>query len=354
MQKAEGKPGRPPWSLPWWAGGAVLGLLALGVWAMREEAATQSRRPPLVPAGLGSHVSASEGAPPESLEDALKSLEGGDKTNFEPLAKVARPSRKPAKAAKRAERRSNEALDKLDQAGDGQKETVKKAMTKLGMDEQDPQDADLRARLEALLDGDPAGAGSEREPTTTEAPQPEDQVHLDFVNLLKEETERKHEHTLPTVKAEFTKEFAGEGRSLLCSGCKLVAARFGSELDNHDVHDSENPALMLASKRRALDATCSSLRHLHVVAGESGRLRFEAGEEPSGGPGQPGASQRLCTALLEETRFDVMTKLIQTKMPGMHQQPEAKHNWERWLCLQRARLCKRSEVREDDEDDEEL
>eukprot|EP00418_Pyrodinium_bahamense_P013015 CAMPEP_0179122842 /NCGR_PEP_ID=MMETSP0796-20121207/57992_1 /TAXON_ID=73915 /ORGANISM="Pyrodinium bahamense, Strain pbaha01" /LENGTH=457 /DNA_ID=CAMNT_0020821473 /DNA_START=58 /DNA_END=1431 /DNA_ORIENTATION=- len=183
-----------------------------------------------------------------------------------------------------------------------------------------------------------------------------DSSHLEFAQRLKEEVAQKPDHDLATIRDEFKSEYGSHSRQLLCSGCKLVAARLDSELSNHDVHEAENPSLMLASKRRAIDATCRSLRHLHVATGEGGP-RFEASEatDDDGSDAAPRLGQKLCSALLEDAKFEVLSRLIRRKVPtgSIFHSPEASStNWERMLCAQRARFCKRNEVREDDDEEE--
>ncbi|CAK9048162.1 Uncharacterized protein SCF082_LOCUS26873 [Durusdinium trenchii] len=156
---------------------------------------------------------------------------------------------------------------------------------------------------------------------------------------------------MKTVRNEFKKDFGSDSRALLCSGCKMVAGRLSSELDTHDVHEQESPAQMLAAKRRAIDSTCSSLRHLQAVKeDESGSARFEASEVIGEGERE---GKRLCAAILEESRFDILARLIQRKIPEMQHLAGERHhpNWERWLCAERMRLCKRSEVRHDEDDE---
>jgi len=66
--------------------------------------------------------------------------------------------------------------------------------------------------------------------------------------------------------------------------------------------------------------------------------------------------QKLCTAILEDSKFEVLSRLIRRKVPQssmFHHEPElVSNNWERLLCAQRARVCKRNEVREDDDEEE--
>mmetsp|Transcript_8321 Transcript_8321/g.21100 ORF Transcript_8321/g.21100 Transcript_8321/m.21100 type:complete len:449 (+) Transcript_8321:85-1431(+) len=186
-----------------------------------------------------------------------------------------------------------------------------------------------------------------------EAADAQDTSHVEFAELLKKEQEMKPEIELKTVKQEFNSVYKSDAKRLMCSGCKLIAARFGTEIDEHDVHDQEAPALMLAAKRRAIDAACKSFRHLDVVTSGDGP-RFEAVEAPDGPEGEKKRiGQRLCTGILEDARFDVLMKMMQAKVPSMsHLGANHKTNWERFLCAQRARVCKRNEVRDDDEDEE--
>jgi len=196
-----------------------------------------------------------------------------------------------------------------------------------------------------------------KEPEDDEASEGADTSHLEFAERLKAESAMKPDHDLATVRDELKRDFGSDSRRLLCSGCKLVAARLDSELKNHDVHEAENPALMIASKRRAIDATCHSFRHLHVVNDGEGGPRFEAHEGPEDANDRKEAAQgqKLCSAILEDAKFDVLSKLIQQKVPQgslFHTPEPASLNWERMLCAQRTRFCKRNEVREDDEAEE--
>merc|ERR1740117_1709856 len=178
-----------------------------------------------------------------------------------------------------------------------------------------------------------------------------DTSHMDFANLLKQEQERKPEYELTVVKKEFEADYSGHARQLMCSGCKLIAARFGQELSDHDVHDQETPHQMLQQKRHAIDAACKSFRHLDVTQTENGP-RFQA-HEASESEEKRRIGQRFCMAVLEDARFDTLMKMMQSKVPHMsHVGATHKTNWERYMCWQRSKLCKRKEVREDDEDED--
>mmetsp|Transcript_11369 Transcript_11369/g.26244 ORF Transcript_11369/g.26244 Transcript_11369/m.26244 type:complete len:388 (+) Transcript_11369:100-1263(+) len=178
-----------------------------------------------------------------------------------------------------------------------------------------------------------------------------DKYHQDFADLVKKEAEHKLEFNLSIVKKEFHELFGKEAPHLLCQGCKLVAERLTSELAQHDVDEQEYPVLMFKQKRRAMDATCSSFKYLQVVS-EAGSHRFEA-VDLSGKEAPSLHGQRLCQSLLEDAKFDLLSKLIQKKVPSyslFSARNEAPENWERFLCAQHSRVCKRSQVREDDED----
>mmetsp|Transcript_1822 Transcript_1822/g.4055 ORF Transcript_1822/g.4055 Transcript_1822/m.4055 type:complete len:494 (+) Transcript_1822:79-1560(+) len=227
----------------------------------------------------------------------------------------------------------------------------------------------LQKRLEALLAEKEGDADVETSAdATAEAPRDDeegdgkgaDTSYFDFANRLKEEAAQKPEADVAKVKEEFKRDFgAAAARPLLCSGCKLVANRLSDELSEHSVHDQDSPALMLAQKRKAIDATCGSLRHLGVVTDETGpKLQaVEAGEEGADGKEVNRVGKRLCYALLEDAKFELLSRMMRRKVPTtshfhMGEEMPVKDNWERVLCAQRARLCKRNEVREDDEDEE--
>eukprot|EP00931_Biecheleriopsis_adriatica_P004844 TRINITY_DN106450_c0_g1_i1.p1 TRINITY_DN106450_c0_g1~~TRINITY_DN106450_c0_g1_i1.p1 ORF type:complete len:412 (-),score=134.41 TRINITY_DN106450_c0_g1_i1:43-1278(-) len=180
----------------------------------------------------------------------------------------------------------------------------------------------------------------------------EDDHHVRFAKHLKEEQERKVDFTLADVKKEFKKNFTDNSKQLLCSGCKLIAQRLESALEDHDVHGAEGPADMLLAKRKALDAACRSFRHYHIVPSETEGMRYEATENNDD---EEIPAQKLCKAILEDARFDMLAKMIQHKMLMENDavkdedKKALSHNWERWLCAEREKLCKHREVRDDDE-----
>eukprot|EP00929_Paragymnodinium_shiwhaense_P001425 TRINITY_DN101662_c0_g1_i1.p1 TRINITY_DN101662_c0_g1~~TRINITY_DN101662_c0_g1_i1.p1 ORF type:complete len:414 (+),score=131.61 TRINITY_DN101662_c0_g1_i1:102-1244(+) len=179
-----------------------------------------------------------------------------------------------------------------------------------------------------------------------------DTSHIDFAKLLQEEKDTKPEHHLKDVKAEFKAEYKADTKPLMCSGCKLIASRFGADLREHEVHDQDSPHLMLAAKRRAINAACKSFRHMDVVRDGEGKPRFEA-VPASESEEKKRIGQRLCEAVLEDARFDVLAKMMHAKIPHMAHVGAHKHtNWERFLCAQHTRLCKRSDTKEEDEEED--
>lgn len=290
------------------------------------------------------------------------------------LEKMAEPAGK--KAKKKSKKSSSKSDDQDPQA------MLKEAMEKMfGGKEADgakPDDegTNLQERLEALIaadeekDKDPdirkakdiiknamkkMNSGKEsKKGGASKQEQEGDEGHMEFAKRLQAEAAKDPEHELQTVRSEFKKEFGNDAKRLLCSGCKLVAARLTSELSNHDVHESETPAEMIANKRKAIDSACLSFRHLHVVNDESG-ARFEASQADDSGSEVVRLGQKLCIALLEDAKFELLSNMIRSKVPEasmFHPGAPPTKNYERLICAQKARVCKRNEVREDD--DEEL
>eukprot|EP00929_Paragymnodinium_shiwhaense_P054938 TRINITY_DN27541_c0_g1_i1.p1 TRINITY_DN27541_c0_g1~~TRINITY_DN27541_c0_g1_i1.p1 ORF type:complete len:443 (-),score=115.11 TRINITY_DN27541_c0_g1_i1:103-1431(-) len=173
-----------------------------------------------------------------------------------------------------------------------------------------------------------------------------------FSKLLNEEKQRIPEHTIKAVRAEFEQDFGRSAKPLMCSGCKLIAARIGTELRSHEVEETAHPSEMLVAHRKALDATCKSFRHLDVVKTSRGDFAFEA-REASEKTERARVSQRFCSAVLESARFDMFSSMASARISDGSQPPQrARQNWERFICVQHARVCKRREVRDDDEEEE--
>eukprot|EP00930_Biecheleria_cincta_P051110 TRINITY_DN3626_c0_g2_i2.p1 TRINITY_DN3626_c0_g2~~TRINITY_DN3626_c0_g2_i2.p1 ORF type:complete len:351 (-),score=83.84 TRINITY_DN3626_c0_g2_i2:234-1262(-) len=210
-----------------------------------------------------SRVSDLDEAPADSLEDVLDKLDG---ESTSPRKKA--PSSKGDKsrtASKTKKLAKDEPSDELaEDEREEAKDLVRESIKKLEAEQRKKPSAKTRktlAKLRALL-------GEEEEP---EKEPDEDEAHqMDFVKALKAEQERKAHVDLKTVKDEFKKDFGTDARSLLCSGCRLVASRLTSELEDHDVHGQERPAQLIAAKRKAIDSTCSHLQHFQAVVSEGG------------------------------------------------------------------------------------
>mmetsp|Transcript_45896 Transcript_45896/g.102927 ORF Transcript_45896/g.102927 Transcript_45896/m.102927 type:complete len:395 (-) Transcript_45896:95-1279(-) len=354
---------------PWIVGVAGAGLMLLSggafwLWRQAQEetralhphsASWHSRGGKQVFEGAPAKIfsEAAEEQESDTLEDVLSKLEGGEAVTAslprKSLATVgARKEEKKSKRSKMKESATNALKDEL---GDDEKakEVIRDTLKKL---EDDGQTGKKGSKTKKTVEKLKALLGEVDEEPEPQELSEDQQSHMDFAKALQEEQKRKVHVEMKTVRSEFKRDFGSDARPLLCSGCKLVASRLSSELDTHDVHEQESPAQMLAAKRKAIDSTCSSLRHLQAVKPEGdGIARFEASEVTGEGERE---GKRLCAAILEESRFDILARLIQRKIPEMQHLAGGRtghNNWERWLCAERMRLCKRSEVK-DDEDDE--
>jgi len=287
----------------------------------------------------------------DSLEDVLAKLEHPDAAASalpkKKLNTVTREKKsKPIKKAQ-AEEPAEEKPDK-----EKAKEAVRQHIRKLEAEggKNSAKNRKAIANLKRMLE-----EADEPEPTPEEKKkaQEEEEDHTNFARALKEEQQRKIHVKLSTVKKEYKEEFGSDAKALLCSGCKMVAARVTEELDDHDVDDQETPYQMIMAKRKAIDSTCSSLRHLQVVKPEDESARFEPSEEIGEGEKE---GKRLCAAILEESRFDMMARMMQRKIP-VHAMMHGRNlhtNWERFICAERTKLCKRSETKAEDEEEQEL
>eukprot|EP00440_Ansanella_granifera_P016910 gb/GFBE01018374.1/.p1 GENE.gb/GFBE01018374.1/~~gb/GFBE01018374.1/.p1 ORF type:complete len:389 (+),score=128.84 gb/GFBE01018374.1/:1-1167(+) len=378
VSKLKGKPilGRfaglvQPWAVG--AAGAGLLLLGFGAWTLQRSqerglhphsSSWHNGRGHQVFEPKRNRVLTEQEEEGDSLEDVLSKLEGGEPLSAAlPRKSIATvgsrtPKKQKAKSAKKKQDvpipdplKDEPSEDEKEKAREIIRDTLKKLESE-GKGKKDSKTRKTIAKLKALLGEEP---DEDAEPEEEEESLSEDeQSHFDFAKALQAEQQRKVHVELKTVRSEFKKDFGDDSKALLCSGCKLVAARLTSELDTHDVHEQESPAQMLAAKRKAIDSTCSSLRHLQAVKPEGGSARFEASEVTGEGERE---GKRLCAAILEESRFDILARLIQRKIPDMQQHlygggRSDHNNWERWLCAERMRLCKRSEVKDDDEDEE--
>eukprot|EP00930_Biecheleria_cincta_P062993 TRINITY_DN48468_c0_g1_i1.p1 TRINITY_DN48468_c0_g1~~TRINITY_DN48468_c0_g1_i1.p1 ORF type:complete len:381 (+),score=73.95 TRINITY_DN48468_c0_g1_i1:39-1145(+) len=339
---------------PWAIGVAGAGLLLLGLGAFAVQRSHDRR--PLHPfsqswRSRGSHrvfnskarpiVAESSDEPADSLDDILDKLENGGskaKAGRRTSVSTADKTRKASKTGKKAKDQPLAASDELtEQDTEQAKDIIRDSIKKLEAEgKPSAKTRKTLAKLHALL--------GEDDEVPEDKPSEDENSHMEFAKALRAEQERKVHVELKTVKSEFKKDFGADARSLLCSGCRLVADRLTTELDTHDVHEAEGPAQMLSAKRKAIDSTCSHLRHFQAVVPDGGYARFEASEFTGEGERE---GKRLCAALLEEARFDMMARLIQRKIPD---RAHAIHsNWERWLCVERTKLCKHSEVKDDEE-----
>ncbi|CAE7616549.1 unnamed protein product [Symbiodinium natans] len=352
---------------PWAVGLAGAGLLMLSggafwLWRQAQEetralhphsTSWHSRGGKQVFEGTPARVFSEPAVEPESdsLEDVLSKLEGGDEAVALPRRSLnTRKGEKKAKAkdTKKQKAEASATVSQAETDDEKAKEVIRDTLRKL---EEEGQSGKKGSKTRKTVEKLKALLGEAEEEPEPQELSDDQQSHLDFAKALQEEQKRKIHVEMKTVRNEFKRDFGSDARPLLCSGCKLVAARLSSELDTHDVHDQESPAQMLAAKRKAIDSTCSSLRHLQAVKPEEGIARFEASEVTGEGERE---GKRLCAAILEESRFDILARLIQRKIPEMQHLAGGRtghSNWERWLCAERMRLCKRSEVK-DDEDDE--
>lgn len=347
---------------PWAVGvaGAGVLLLGLGAFALLQSHDGRSTHPLSHSwRSRGSHrvfnskarpvVMEEDEEPADSLGDILDKLENGGsngKAGRRASLSTADKNRKTSKSKKQRNYEPVTASDEMTEEGrEEAKNVIRDAIEKLeaenkGRSKPSAKTRKTLAKLHALL-----GEEAEPEEMPEEKPKEEDTSHMEFAKALRAEQERKVVHVeLKTVKSEFKKDFGTDARSLLCSGCRLVADRLTTEMNTHDVHEAEGPAQMITAKRKAIDSTCSHLRHFQAVVPEGRSARFEASEFTGEGERE---GKRLCAALLEEARFDMMARLIQRKIPD---RAHAIHdNWERWLCVERTKLCKHSEVKDDEE-----
>lgn len=172
------------------------------------------------------------------------------------------------------------------------------------------------------------------------------------------------EVTLDEAKEVFSEKYGDSAKPLLCSGCKLTAARIGEELHNRNATGQPDPTSLLSVMHEAVHAACDTLPDPLVISrgGRTGAF-FGTYQAPDGhqltGLEQRKAevarksAQTLCVGLLADTKLDFLEALIRRKVPharGTGPGQAENDNWERWLCARHTRLCKRSEVEHDDEE----
>lgn len=174
-------------------------------------------------------------------------------------------------------------------------------------------------------------------------------------------------HSLEDTKADFKSRYSDRARSLLCSGCKLTAELIGAELEDRNATGQPDPTALLHVTKDAIIAACESLPPaLLVVEGEAGKensANFEVVEKESlaqltgvelrrSDVAKTGV-HRLCRALLADAKVDMLELMIRHKAHHARARGAVlSDNWERWLCVRHSRLCRNSEVIDDDEDEE--
>merc|ERR1719291_847551 len=103
---------------------------------------------------------------------------------------------------------------------------------------------DLKERLRDMLEleEDESPKSKKGKAKKSKKDEEEAELHMDFAQRVKEETAKKLDYSISDVKEDFRQTYGKDAKSLMCSGCKLVAARLDSELGAHDVHEADNPA----------------------------------------------------------------------------------------------------------------
>ncbi|CAK0856373.1 unnamed protein product, partial [Prorocentrum cordatum] len=133
----------------------------------------------------------------------------------EVLEKISKASKsKSAKVTKRKVKAAiNNALEKLEALGDSAS--------------RDDLKERLRDMLELEEDESPKSKKGKAERSKKE--EEEAELHMDFAQRVKEETAKKLDFSIADVKEEFRQTYGKDAKSLMCSGCKLVAARLAPE-----------------------------------------------------------------------------------------------------------------------------
>jgi len=174
--------------------------------------------------------------------------------------------------------------------------------------------------------------------------------------------------TLADVKAEFSDKYGDKAKSLLCSGCRLTASRINDELHRRNATGLPEPAQLLSATMEAVRVACEDMpEHLTIEPGDRrNSFVFEVHDQSAPGGGRLStielrkaevarrATQHMCEVVLHGAKWDMFEALVRHKVPHLKQRGPgpAVDNWERWLCTRHTRVCKRSEVEDDDEDDE--
>jgi len=201
-----------------------------------------------------------------------------------------------------------------------------------------------------------------------EAKAKEEEDSRRFVQDLQSFKDRQYDFTVRDVKAEFEDKYEDRAKSLLCSGCKITALRIGDELSSRNASEQPNPGSLLNITKQAMQTACEIFFPTPMVisAGKKGPEFTAYEKSQQGGKALAGVElrrsqvaersvQRLCWVILDEFKIAMLQAMIQHKVPHERERNpgQAPHdNWERWLCAKRARLCKRHQVMDDDEEEE--
>jgi len=199
-----------------------------------------------------------------------------------------------------------------------------------------------------------------------------EQLNIGGLSFAEELAKAKQEvlnFSVTDVKREYKDKYGVDAKPLLCSACKITAQRVGEELFYRNASGVPDPTALLNVTKEANVAACDFIpKPLVISANGRGKAYFSMegtpdGQKLSGLEFRKAevawrSARRLCIALLGEMRWEMLETLIRRKVPhikktrGMMGEANS-DNWERWLCAKKARLCRRAEVRDDDEDEDE-
>eukprot|EP00930_Biecheleria_cincta_P050232 TRINITY_DN35405_c0_g1_i1.p1 TRINITY_DN35405_c0_g1~~TRINITY_DN35405_c0_g1_i1.p1 ORF type:complete len:271 (+),score=59.41 TRINITY_DN35405_c0_g1_i1:127-939(+) len=171
-------------------------------------------------------------------------------------------------------------------------------------------------------------------------------------------------HSLEQSKAEFEKRYGDSARSLLCSGCLLTAELIGAELEARNATGQPDPTALLHVTKDAIVTACESLPPALIVIDGEGDKKTSASFEEVATESLTGVElrrsdmakmgvHRLCRVLLADAQVDMLELMIRHRVPRSRVRGAMPSvNWERWLCAKQSRLCRNSEIIDDDEDAE--
>ncbi|OLQ06581.1 hypothetical protein AK812_SmicGene10103 [Symbiodinium microadriaticum] len=228
----------------------------------------------------------------------------------------------------------------------------------------DDEYAHPRIEEEARISTTPSSVLSDTQPQLQAEPKSRPPEGVDFLEQLQQAKEEvETDFSLLDVEREFQKKYTDKARPLLCSACKIAAERIGLELDARNATVQPDPSTMLNATKEAVLAACQALPSPLVVVEGEGKASFEevhdsdhrhlTGVELRRAEVAQRSVDRLCRVLLAEAKLDMLQLMMQHKVPHTRFHGQVlSDNWERWLCARRSRLCKYSEVIDDDEDEE--